>query len=336
MPAALALCLLTAAGQPVLLRYLWPPGGELLYDSTIRVTGRVEGVGAGGERRHWPIDLTLADRVRLAVRAVDAGGRATVSLQLRRLHLADAGGLSGLRLELQVGDDNRITGSYRDQPLAGTVPTDEEPGEALPIAAGLTRADLLAATRPTELILAPTGELLEQDGPLWPSRLNQLPLLGPALAALRDATLTPVMLPGEAVPRGQEWRQLRLAPIPGGDEAHELDWHYRLGGDERVGAFDAARVDFEAAATLTDQPFTLSLFGDAESRPAVQLALRLRELRHQVGGSLFVDPVAGRLVELRQRSRVQFAAVGRGPNEPLELTADLEVRFGTLLLPAGG
>lgn len=323
----LLLCAAAAAAQqPVDLRYRFVPGGALSYLTTVSVTGIVAGAQGGGEAQRMPLAIDLEDQVVYRVMAVDDEGNATIELQLRSLHLGAGGLVGGEGFSLRVGDDQRVTVEIAGQTYEGDVPAEGDAPDATPLAMGITLGQLLEATRPSIITLAPTGELIEQQDPLWPERLQAVPLLGQVIGVVRGSSVLPPPLPGESMAFGGSWDQPRLVPLPGGDGTYELQMAYTLEQFETVGAFETARIALNGDGMVLEQPFSL------EVMRGMELPMNMTELHQDLAGTAFFDPAAGALVELRIETEIAFHAESRMAGLDLGLDAELKVKSTTMLL----
>lgn len=301
---ALAAVAAHGADGPV-LRYRFEPDQALNYVTNTTLEGSVTFTPDQRPAQQLPLTMTVADTVRYRVSVVKPDGSAWVAVELAELKIRGKMFDADMNLEMtDIGEMIMINLGPKswvvERPGDGPAPLNEE------IGLGFTTLDAAQLFVPVKMLLAPTGEVLEQDGLSWQEQLAKANPIGAWMPILRPFGDALPELPGRDVTAGQTWHQERQMALPMADQKFPILIDFGLAAAQP----EAVGVPFEYTGRLDMADVAMTI----EPMPGMAIPLKLQELQNRLQGTGSFDPTAGTL--LAQELKSTIISKGRGEMEP--------------------
>ncbi len=167
---------------------------------------------------------------------------------------------------------------------------------------GFTTLDAAQLFVPVKLLIAPTGEILEQAGRGWQEQLAKSNPMGAWLPILRPVGDGLPELPGREVAVGQSWHQERQLSMPMADQKYPIQIEFTLAAP--TPETSGAPFAYAGALEMADVALTV------EPVPGLAVPLKLTSLQNTLQGTGLFDPQTGTLTALELRSTIE--SHGRG------------------------
>ncbi len=253
------------------------------------------------EAQQLPLRMTVDDTVRYRVSRVKPDGSAWVAVELAELKIH--GRMFDLEMNLEMADIGEMImvnlgpkNWLVERPGDGPAPPPEE------IGMGFTTLDAAQLFVPVKLLIAPTGEILEQAGRGWQEQLAKSNPMGAWLPILRPFGDGLPELPGREVAVGQSWHQERQLSMPMADQKYPIQIEFTLAAP--TPETSGAPFAYAGALEMADVALTV------EPVPGLAVPLKLTSLQNTLQGTGLFDPQTGTLTALELRSTIE--SHGRG------------------------
>lgn len=313
----------SAADGPV-LRYKFEPDLALNYVTSTSLEGNVTFTPDQRPAQQLPLTMTVEDTVRYRVSVVKPDGAAWVAVELADLKVKGKMFDAELNLEMtDIGEMIMVSLGPKswivERPGDGPAPPPEE------IGMGFTTVDAARLFVPMKVLIAPTGEVLEQEGKSWQEQLAKANPIGAWLPILRPFGDGLPELPGRAVSIGQSWQQERQLSLPMADQKLPVQLNFELAAPQP----EQAGTPFKYAGKLelADLEVTIEPF------PGLAVPLKLATLVNALDGTGSFDPETGQLTAQDLHSTI--TSQGRGNiQQEFSLDSSLNVSSKRRLAPA--